>query len=299
MKRFHRAIEKIKIYQMKTLKFGMIALIAIQVSACAGQQKETPVRTEGPQAPQDKEWTFETTPVWADEFDKAGQPDTSKWGYDLGGSGWGNNELQYYTNKAANASVANGILTITVKKEKIEGKEYTSARLTSKGKGDFLYGRIEAKAKLPSGKGTWPAIWMLPTDWAYGGWPKSGEIDIMEHVGYDPNKVHISMHTEAYNHAINTQKTATKMVETAMTEFHLYRVDWTPYAIRGYIDNELVFTLVNEGKGSAVWPFDKPFHLLLNVAFGGNWGGAQGIDPSVLPAKMEIDYVRVYKMIDK
>ena len=282
---------------MKTLTFVMIALIIIQISACAGQQKDKPVHTEG--EPQDKGWTFETTPVWADEFDKTGQPDTTKWGYDLGGSGWGNNELQYYTNKAANASAANGILTITVKKEAIEGKEYTSARLTSKGKGDFLYGRIEAKAKLPSGKGTWPAIWMLPTEQAYGAWPKSGEIDIMEHVGHDPNKVHISMHTEAYNHVINTQKTATKMVDNAITEFHLYRVDWTPYAIRGYIDNTLVFTLVNEGKGAAVWPFDKPFHLLLNVAFGGNWGGEQGIDPSVLPAKMEIDYVRVFKMIEK
>lgn len=284
---------------MKALTFGTIALITIQLSACAGRQKDNPAAAEGPTQPQDKGWTFETTPVWADEFDKDGEPDPTKWGYDLGGNGWGNNELQYYTNKTDNASVANGILTITVKKEAMEGKDYTSARLVSKGKGDFLYGRFEAKAKLPSGKGTWPAIWMLPTDWAYGGWPKSGEIDIMEHVGFDPNKVHISIHSEAYNHVIHTQKTATKMVDNAMTEFHLYRVDWTPYAIRGYIDNALVFTFVNEGKGATAWPFDKRFHLLLNVAYGGNWGGEQGIDPSVLPAKMEIDYVRVFKMIEK
>lgn len=285
---------------MKTFTFAMIALITIQISACAGRQKGKPAPIgENLQASQDKEWTFEPTPMWADEFDKAGQPDTTKWGYDIGGSGWGNNELQYYTSKAANASVANGILTITVKKEAIEGKEYTAARLTSKGKGDFLYGRIEARAKLPGGKGTWPAIWMLPTDRAYGTWPKSGEIDIMEHVGHNPNKVHISTHTEAYNHVINTQKTAIKMVDSAMTQFHLYRVDWTPNAIRGYIDNMLVFTLVNEGTGYAAWPFDKRFHILLNVAFGGNWGGEKGIDPSVLPAKMEIDYVRVYKMIRK
>ncbi|RXK86376.1 glycoside hydrolase family 16 protein [Filimonas effusa] len=285
---------------MKILTFGMIVLITTQLLACAGQRKGKPVDASGAlQVSQDKGWAFETKPVWADEFDKAGKPDSTKWGYDLGGNGWGNNELQYYTDKAANASVANGILTITVKKEAIEGKEYTSARLVSKGKGDFLYGRIEVKAKLPIGKGTWPAIWMLPTDRAYGGWPKSGEIDIMEHVGYAPNKVHISIHSEAYNHVINTQKTATKMVDNAMTAFHVYRVDWTPYAIRGYIDNALVFTFVNEGKGAAAWPFDKRFHLLLNVAYGGNWGGEQGIDPSILPAKMEIDYVRVFKMVEK
>jgi beta-glucanase (GH16 family) len=181
----------------------------------------------------------------------------------------------------------------------MNGREYTSTRLISKGKGDFLYGRIEVKAKLPTGKGTWPAIWMLPTDWAYGGWPKSGEIDIMEHVGYDQNKVHITVHTEAYNHSINTQKSATKVVPGVSTDFHTYRVDWTPYSIKGFIDGEQIYNFINEGKGYAGWPFDKKFHLLLNVAFGGNWGGAQGVDPSVLPQKMEVDYVRVFKMIEK
>ncbi|MCK7556615.1 glycoside hydrolase family 16 protein [Chitinophaga sedimenti] len=155
------------------------------------------------------------------------------------------------------------------------------------------------KAKLPSGKGTWPAIWMLPTDWAYGDWPKSGEIDIMEHVGYDQDNVHISTHTEAYYFRINTQKTATRRIQNASTEFHLYRVDWTPYAIRGYIDNQLLFQFTNEGKGYTVWPFDKRFHLLLNIAVGGDWGGAQGVATDVWPAAMEVDYVRVYKMIDK
>ncbi len=249
--------------------------------------------------PQDKGWSFETSPFWSDEFDYNGLPSSQKWGYDLGGSGWGNNELQYYTNDISNASVADGKLTITVRKEYVNGKDYTSARLVSKGKGDFLYGRIEAKAKLPTGKGTWPAIWMLPTDWEYGGWPKSGEIDIMVHVGYDQNRVHVTVHTEAYNHGIKTQKGTNRIVPNSSTEFHLYRVDWTPYAIRGFIDNEQMFEFVNEGKGSPGWPFDKKFHLLLNIAFGGNWGGAQGIDATVLPQKMEVDYVRVYKMIDK
>lgn len=266
-------------------------------SACS--KNETPGGSIPPPVvtkPVDKEWTFESTPVWADEFDYSGMPSSAKWGYDIGGDGWGNNELQYYTNSPDNVSVENGILSITARKENMNGREYTSTRLISKGKGDFLYGRVEVKAKLPSGKGTWPAIWMLPTDWAYGGWPKSGEIDIMEHVGYDQNKVHITVHTEAYNHSINTQKGATKVVPGVSTDFHTYRVDWTPSSIKGFIDGEQIYLFVNDGKGYAGWPFDKRFHILLNVAFGGNWGGAQGVDPSVLPQKMEVDYVRVYKL---
>jgi beta-glucanase (GH16 family) len=271
-------------------------LIMLALSACS--KKTTSGSTLVIQPPQDKNWKFETTPIWSDEFDYTGKPSSAKWGYDIGGSGWGNNELQYYTNSENNAKVENGVLTITAIKENVGGKNYTSARLVSKDKGDWLYGRIEVRAKLPSGKGTWPAIWMLPTDWAYGNWPSSGEIDIMEHVGYDPNKVHFSVHTKDYNHNIGTQKSDSRMIPTAMTEFHRYRVDWTPYAVRGYFDDQLVFTFINEGKGFAKWPFDKRFHLLLNLAIGGNWGGAQGIDENVFPAKLQVDYVRVYKMIE-
>lgn len=268
-------------------------------AACSDKEPKGSIPAAVIQTPTDKNWTFETTPVWADEFDYSGLPNPAKWGYDIGGDGWGNNELQYYTNSINNASVGNGILTITARKESMNGREYTSARLISKNKGDFLYGRIEVKAKLPSGKGTWPAIWMLPTDWAYGGWPKSGEIDIMEHVGYDQDRVHVTVHTDAYNHSKGTQKGTSKVVAGASTGFHTYRVDWTPYAIRGFIDGEQMFQFINEGKGSAVWPFDKRFHILLNIAFGGNWGGSQGVDPGVLPQQMEVDYVRVYKMIEK
>lgn len=269
-------------------------------SSCSGQEAPKPVITvPKPQPPVDKNWAFETEPIWVDEFNYTGKPDPAKWGYDIGGNGWGNNELQYYTDDAENASVANGILKITAIKENKEGKNYTSARLISKDKGDFLYGRIEIKAKLPTGKGTWPALWMLPTDWAYGGWPKSGEIDIMEHVGYDQNNVIITVHTENYNHKIGTQKSGSKVIPTASTDFHLYRVDWTPYAIKGFIDDQLVFTFVNDGKGYASWPFDKRFHLLMNLAVGGDWGGAQGVDPSVYPQSLDVDYVRVYKMIEK
>jgi beta-glucanase (GH16 family) len=252
-----------------------------------------------PPAPVDKNWTFETTPLWQDNFDTPGLPDPAKWSYDIGGGGWGNNELQYYTSGVQNnAKVENGNLVITAIKESIGGLNYSSARLVSKNKGDFLYGRIEISAKLPAGRGTWPALWMLPTDFAYGTWPKSGEIDIMEHVGYDPNNVHFSIHTEAYNHSINTQRTSTQLIPTALTAFHKYRMDWTPYAVRGYFDDQLVFTFVNDGSGYKKWPFDKRFHLLFNIAVGGNWGGAQGVDDSVFPAKLEVDYVRVYKMIE-
>lgn len=279
-------------------KIGLLALLTIQMLACSSK-KETAIPYFEIPKPTDKGWTFETTPVWADEFNYTGLPASDKWVYDLGGSGWGNNELENYTNTISNASVENGKLSITARKESLGGRDYTSARLASRGKGDFLYGRFEIKAKLPAGKGTWPAIWMLPTDWEYGGWPKSGEIDIMEHVGYDPNVVHISTHSEAYYFKINTQKTSTKVIPTAMTEFHLYRVDWTPFAIRGYIDDVKIFEFTNEGKGSVAWPFDKKFHILLNLAVGGDWGGAQGVDQTAFPTAMEIDYVRVYKMIEK
>jgi len=246
----------------------------------------------------DKGWSFETTPIWTDEFDKNGAPDSTKWNYEVGGNGWGNHELEYYT-ADSNATINNGMLFIEARKENVGGMKYTSANINTKNKGDFLYGRFEIRAKLPAGKGLWPAIWMLSTDWSYGGWPESGEIDIMEQVGFDPQNIHITIHDKAYNHVIGTQKTSVINVPTATTDFHVYRVDWTPYAIRGYIDGVEAYTFVYEGKGFAVWPFDKRFYLLLNVAVGGDWGGQQGVDDSIFPAQMQVDYVRVYKMIDK
>jgi beta-glucanase (GH16 family) len=280
---------------------GLILCIALQAAPCASQQTDaaSPALRDATQARVEKRWEFEPTPAWQDEFDYHGAPDASKWGYDTGGDGWGNNELQYYTDSTENAFVADGVLTIQAKKEKRGGRAYTSARVVSKGKGDFLYGRFEIKAKLPPGRGTWPALWMLPTDQAYGGWPGSGEIDIMEHVGFDPNRVHISMHTQAYNHTINTQRTGIKFVEGAIGGFHVYRTDWTPDAIRGYIDDALVLEFPNQGSGPAAWPFDRRFHFLINIAVGGNWGGQQGVDDASFPARMQVDYVRVYRLIEE
>lgn len=282
-------------YQMRIV---VIILLQLLIFSCSKKNSSTGGSQPGPRdnTPVDKGWTFESTPAWSDEFSTDGAPDPAKWGYDIGGGGWGNNELQYYTNSANNAVVSNGRLLITARKELFSGSNYTSARLVTRNKGDFLNGRIEVSAKLPVGRGTWPAIWMLPTDWEYGSWPNSGEIDIMEHVGYDSNRVHFSVHTEAYNHTKGTQKTTNRVIPGAMHEFHKYRVDWTPYAVRGYFDDQFMFEFVNEGKGSARWPFDKKFHLLLNLAIGGNWGGVNGVDDTVFPATYEIDYVRVYKM---
>ena len=276
--------------------FAASLLAALLLASCT---TASPPRTSGATAAETpRDWRFAATPAWADEFDYAGKPDPAKWGYDLGGGGWGNNELQYYTDRIDNASVGDGVLTITARKEPFGERGYTSARLVSKGKGDFRYGRFEARAKLPSGRGTWPAIWMLPTDWKYGDWPRSGEIDIMEHVGFDPGRVHISVHTQAYNHVAGTQKTATRLVEGVMDGFHRYRVDWTPDAIRGYIDDVPMFEFRNEGTGPDAWPFDQRFHWLLNVAVGGNWGGQKGVDEAVFPARMQVDYVRVYPLIE-
>ncbi|MBW7847629.1 MAG: glycoside hydrolase family 16 protein [Bacteroidales bacterium] len=284
---------------MKIRLFLPLFLFTILVQGCAGQDtiKKPNIIIPGP--PQDLGWEFESEPSWADEFDYQGVPDPLKWSYDLGGHGWGNNELQYYTDRAENAFVDNGVLSITARKENFEQKEYTSARLVSKYKGDLLYGRVEVRAKIPAGRGTWPAIWMLPTDWEYGGWPSSGEIDIMEHVGFDPNRILITTHSEAYFWRIGTQRSASKIIENATTDFHLYRIDWTPYAIRGFIDNIQIFTSLNDGTGYKAWPFDKRFHLLLNLAIGGDWGGQQGVDNSIFPVSMEVDYVRFYPMIQK
>ncbi len=236
--------------------------------------------------------------VWNDEFDYDGLPDSTKWSYDTKGNayGWGNNEAQHYTaHNTDNAFVENGILTITARIDSMGDKKYTSARLITKGKGDWLYGRFEIRAKLPSGLGTWPAIWMLPTDWEYGGWPASGEIDIMENVGYDPDTIVGTAHTESYNHTKGTQKSASIYVPTSYTQFHLYALEWDKNEYRLFVDDNHYYTFKNEKTGFKEWPFDKRFHLLLNLAIGGNWGGKEGVDDSVFPHMFMIDYVRVYE----
>lgn len=240
--------------------------------------------------------------VWSDEFEYNGLPDSSKWNYDLGDGcpdlcGWGNNELQYYTeDRLKNARVENGKLIIEAHKEDYESRGYTSARLLTRDRDAWTYGRFEIRAKLPSGRGTWPAIWMLPENWEYGGWPESGEIDIMEHVGYEPNRVYATVHTEAYNHVKGTQDTDTLRIEDAEMNFHVYALEWTPQNITWSVDGKVYSSFENENATYKEWPFDRPFHLILNIAIGGNWGGEQGIDDGIWPQQLVIDFVRVYQI---
>jgi beta-glucanase (GH16 family) len=242
--------------------------------------------------------------VWSDEFSYTGLPDSTKWSYDVGGNGWGNNELEFYTKAdTSNAVVRNGNLYITARKQQTTtptatirlARPYTSARLVTKMKGDWLYGRIEVRAKLPIGRGLWPAIWMLPTDWKYGGWPASGEIDIMENVGFMPDSVFGSIHTKSFNHIIHTQKTKGLFLNDLGTAFHVYAVEWDAKQIRFLVDGNVYLKFDNTGNGFAEWPFDQRFHLLLNVAVGGGWGGQKGMDDTVFPRAMVVDYVRIYR----
>ena len=238
--------------------------------------------------------------VWQDEFDKDSL-DLTKWSREIGGHGWGNNELQFYTDSDSNSYVENGnlILKAQVVPQGIGSSKglryYSSARLRTYGKGDWKYGRIEVKAKVASGQGIWPAIWMLPTDWLFGGWPSSGEIDIMEHVGYDLGVVHGSVHTEAYNHKINTQRSSAKKITNVDTEFHVYSIIWDKDMISFFIDDVQYFLFENDQQGNyKTWPFDQRFHLLINIAVGGDWPGNPD-NSTNFPRKMLVDYVRVYE----
>lgn len=233
--------------------------------------------------------------VWSDEFAYNGLPDSSKWSYDVGGNGWGNNEWQYYTwAKKKNARVENGRLIIEAHRETIGTNAYSSARLVTRGKGDWQYGKILVKAKLPSGRGTWPAIWMLGSTKPLR-WPDDGEIDVMEHVGYNQNYIHASVHTKKYNHIVGTQKTDTVIVPDCSDSFHVYGVEWSADNVQISIDGIIYFTFKNEKSGYDAWPFDNKLYLILNLAVGGNWGGAQGVDESIWPRRMEVDFVRVYQ----
>jgi beta-glucanase (GH16 family) len=236
--------------------------------------------------------------IWSDEFNKAGLPDSTKWGYEVGGNGWGNNERQFYTSRRPeNARVQNGKLIIEARKEAYQGRDYTSARLLTRGKGEWKHGRIEALAKLPKGVGTWPAVWMLGSDVAKVGWPKGGEIDIMEHVGFDEGVVHGTIHSEAYNHVKKTEKGGAITIKNATTDFHLYAIEWTADRIDFFVDDQKYYTVEKSvlGGSESQWPFEQPFYLILNVAVGGNWGGQKGVDETIWPQRMEVDYVRVYQ----
>lgn len=230
--------------------------------------------------------------VWHDEFDEGTEPG-SEWWYETGGGGWGNNELQHYVavyqGSDQLAKIKDGVLSITAKR--IGDKVYSIRMNTNQ---SWTYGYFEARLQLPTGKGTWPAFWMMPKN--YQSWPLDGEIDIMEEVGYNPNYVSSSIHCNAYNHALGTQKTREVNVSSAQTEFNVYALEWTEDYIRTYINGRELFYFANDKSGNQnTWPFNMPFYIKLNLAWGGNWGGLQGVDETVLPATYKIDYVRVYQ----
>jgi beta-glucanase (GH16 family) len=244
-------------------------------------------------------WTL----VWSDEFNTDGLPDAAKWNYDTdrNQAGWYNNELQYYArDRAENARVEGGRLLITARRESLTsaadygGQRYTSARLLTRGKASWTYGLVEVRAKLPCGRGTWPAIWMLGSG---GVWPDDGEIDIMEQGGQNKAEVLGTIHTRAYNYfngTLGPGQGAKAPLADACTAFHDYQLDWDANRIVISVDGTPFFTYANPNTGDyARWPFDRPQFLLLNLAIGGDLGGA--VDHGAFPSQMEIDHVRIYQ----
>jgi PKD repeat protein len=225
--------------------------------------------------------------LFADEFNIDGAPNASKWGYDIGAGGWGNNEAQFYTSRPDNVIVQGGSLKIISKKESYQGSSYTSARLLTKGKFAFKYGRVEIRAKLPSGGGTWPALWMLGSNIDTAIWPACGEIDIMEHKGNELNKIHGTLHFTGRSGG-NADSTVITPNTTATTEFHIYSIDWRSDYIKFYVDGQLFKTFGN----SASVPFNQNFFIIFNCAMGGIFGGT--IDPNFVSSTFEIDYIRVF-----
>lgn len=226
--------------------------------------------------------------VWNDEFN--GSSLGSDWTYEVQNAGWVNNELQNYVQEDQVAEVSDGTLKIHLVND---GGTIKSARLYAKKATGWKYGYIEARLKLPVGKGTWPAFWMMPVN--FTAWPDDGEIDIMEEVGYNPNVVVSTIHCNKYNNTGTSVETASQSVPTAQSEFHTYGLEWTSSYMTFYVDGEKLLTYENDGTGIDAWPFDHPFYVILNLAWGGSWGGLQGVDESALPATMEVDYVRVFQ----
>ncbi len=238
--------------------------------------------------------------IWSDEFEQSGLPDNSKWEFDTEGNSWdwGNNEEQNYTpSDYNNAWVDNGVLTIEARQEEYtapqdsETKQYTSARLRTKNLGDWTEGRFEIRAKIPAGVGTWPAIWMLPTDDIYGGWPNSGEIDIMEAIGSEPSTHYCNVWT-TNNESVHGTGNSFTLVNRS-EQFYTYSVEWYSDSLLFYVEDTIVHRYYNEYTDETQWPFDQRFHLLLNLAVGGDW--ETEVDPSSFPARFEVDFVRIYK----
>lgn len=272
-----------------------VTLASLVLVACGGADGGTVSNTTGDTLGVPADYAL----AWSDEFSKEGLPDVEKWAADTfrNKAGWFNNEKQYYSRpRLENAQVKNGMLTITARKEQRQsepdwgGQAYSSARLITSGKKDFTYGFFEVRAKLPCGKGTWPAIWMLGSQ---GEWPAGGELDIMEWLGNKPTRVFSTVHTTAGSGG--NGRGADTSIDDACKVFHNYQMHWTAQEIRFGIDGKVHFTYANPGTGQAAWPFDAAQYLILNIAIGGDLGGA--VDDSIFPVQMDVDYVRVYQKL--
>ncbi|MDA0684224.1 MAG: glycoside hydrolase family 16 protein [Bacteroidetes bacterium] len=271
-----------------------LLLLALALAGCDSSsdtaEEETPI--DAPPG-----WSL----VWNDEFNGS-SIDATKWNHEVNANGGGNNELQYYTARKKNSFVENGHLVIEAHEERftdVEGtRDYTSARMTTRGRGDWTYGRFEIRARLPKGQGIWPAIWMMPTASEYGGWAASGEIDIMEIIGSQPDLLHGTLHFGG-THPNNQSSGASYQLPAGSlsSDFHTYAVEWQEGEIRWYIDDVLYSTKTewNSANGPYPAPFDKDFFIILNVAVGGNWPGSPNAS-TLFPQRMEVDFVRVYEV---
>ncbi len=301
--------------QPRALKHSVTGVVVsdgqldIQFHARSGRPVLSGLVVRGSNSGDGRNWKL----IWADEFDYEGAPNPDKWNIELWDAAKVNNEDQVYTDRQKNVRVANGTLILQAHREDYGNGKYTSARIQSKGKGDFLYGRVDIRAKPPAGQGTWSALWMLPSDahryathctsdddghgsLGCDAWPNSGEIDIMEHVGYDMTRVHSTVHNYAYYEKNKNQRQGTVEVPAIDKAFHVYSLEWTPQAITVFCDGSPYFSYVNEGAGWQAWPYDHAYYIIMNLAIGGWWGRAGGpIDDSIFPVSMEIDYVRVFK----
>jgi len=273
---------------MNTLKYIVLALFFAAIVSCSKKNDnpvDPPVITDpNDTIPAPAGWKL----VWNDEF-YGPEIDKTKWEWEVNGDGGGNNELQYYTDDEENSFIEDGHLAIQALKKDYQGKQYTSARMRTKYKGDWKYGRFEVKARLPFGQGLWPAIWLLPTDWEYGGWPASGEIDIMENLGHQTNRVYGTIHYQAYNFEHKSAGGSYVLKSGSFDKsFHVFAIEWDSTGFKWFVDNQQYYsTSINR-------PFDKRFHMILNVAVGGNWPGNPDAE-TFFPQRMYIDYVRVYQ----
>ena len=282
MKKININLMLIKSLAFKALFFAVPIFV---ISSCSSDEKQTVAKF--------------TELVMQDEFAEDGAPDSTIWGYDLGtgnsdtGAGWGNNELQSYTNRTENVKVENGYLLITAKKESLNGASYTSARLTTKGLFEQTYGRFEARIRLPYGQGIWPAFWLLGADCEDVTWPQCGEIDIMEYRGQEPTKVLGSVHGPGYSGANAITKSYSLLNDRFDTGFHIFGIEWGPDYINYYVD-DVLYNQITPSNVKGEWVFDHPFYIIINLAVGGNFVGAPN-SATVFPQTMLVDYVRVYK----